>query len=438
MSPFRAIRPLLPPASDSSDSGDDGDDGGPPPKKREVACNACRKAKAKVLEEHKASQFQSANQEDSSEAQSRVQSRPDAPFPPTLAYQSHGSIFRESLPSASVTQRAIDGFFSCSGKLFHVFNDTQVSLLADSVWKSEDNGSQSRKADVCCLMAVAATGAQHADTAGDTNSSDAFYNIAKQYLDDVTETKPLDAIKVYTLFCFYNVKDKALTSLVFAEAGISLCHRFGLSNQQRGCSTLTDPMWVDYRRAWRKLVFLYHWLSASLRYKPGNQDLMNLMSSSKLSVDNTSDISEVVQTEMARIDVYNDLGWAIDAMVRDLEEWYEGLPRAMHLQGVVTQALPLEVGRSIYLVHLLYLGANMLLFRRIAFQTLRSPKSHGLLPGPWQLSQDQYSQNADRALLAATSSAKIIKIIMDENGVFKRCWIIMLVDRILLLSQLMP
>ncbi|GAW22559.1 hypothetical protein ANO14919_120990 [Xylariales sp. No.14919] len=470
MSTFRAILPLPQPASEGSD----GDGARPPPRKREVvsqACNACRKAKAKCngmrpscqtclakrkqcvydpedgrqtvaalqsriqeLEEE-ASHFRSAHQADSSEPWSRVQPGPDAPFPPTLASQPLGSTPQASLPSPLLTQEAIDSFFSCSGKLFHVFNNTQVSRLADSVWNGAENGSQSWKADVCCVMAVAAAGAQYANTTEDSSSADVFYHIAKRYLDELLETRPLDAIKVCTLLCFYNVMDKALTSLIYAEAGISLCRRFGLSNRHRGSSTLTDSMWVDYRRAWRTLIFLFNWLSASLGYKSGNQDFMMQISSSELNVDNVSDISEVVQTEMARIAVlkvkilhmhtiYKDLGWAVDAMVQDLEEWYEGLDPVLRLQGVPTQDLPLEVGRSIYLVHLLYLGANMLLFRRIAFQTLRLSNNHTLLPAPWQLSQHQYLQHADRALLAASSSAKIIKIMMDGNDVFKRCWII--------------
>lgn len=125
---------------------------------------------------------------------------------------------------------------------------------------------------------------------------------------------------------------------------------------------------------------------------------------------------------------YEDVGQAMDVMSRDLEKWYEGLPPVMRLQEVSAQTSPPEVRRSIYLVHLLYLGANMLLFRRIAFQAMKSTNIHGALPSRWQPSREQYLKQADSATLAANSSTKIIKLMMDERCVFKRCWIIMFVD----------
>ncbi|KAK5625248.1 hypothetical protein RRF57_000964 [Xylaria bambusicola] len=65
-------------------------------------------------------------------------------------------------------------------------------------------------------MAVAAAGAQYTNTSEDIGSSYAFYSIAKDYLDDVLEARPLDAIKVCTLLCQYNIVDKPTTSLAYA------------------------------------------------------------------------------------------------------------------------------------------------------------------------------------------------------------------------------
>lgn len=151
---------------------------------------------------------------------------------------------------------------------------------------------------------------------------------------------------------------------------------------------------------------------------------------------NLSALLPVLKIKILYLNIpHTDLGWAVSAMAQDLEEWYDDLPPVMQLQEVARQTLPLEVRRSIYLVHLIYLGTNVLLFRRIAFQTARSSKTPTGLQIPWQLSREQYLRQADEASLAASGSAKIIKIMMDENFVFKRCWLVMLVKQSILFSR---
>ncbi|RYC56253.1 hypothetical protein CHU98_g9955 [Xylaria longipes] len=361
---------------------------------------AALRSRIEVLEQ-RVGQAQSASQADTSRTQSEFLSKPDSVSSATSAEQLPSIIAQRFLPSISVTRQAVEGFFSGNGELFHVFTRAQVSVFMDSVWKDVDIGSQSWKADVCCLMAIAAVGTLYTDTTGDTDVSDAAYDISKAHLDSVLEMRPLDAVKICTLLCMYNVMSKAVASLAYA--GEDPHYGSGLAH-------------VDV-----PLNPLQALIIQSTHYKQP----------SDLNIDDASDISEVVQTEMVRITVlkfkilymnrvHKDIDWAISAMAQDLEEWYDGLPQAMHLQQIYEQDLQPDVKRSIYLVHLIYLGTNILLFRRIAFQTTRSSKSQGVLPAPWQPSREQYLKQAEEASLAANGSARIIKIMMGENFVFRR------------------
>ncbi|KAI0439798.1 hypothetical protein F4803DRAFT_529580 [Xylaria telfairii] len=469
MSHFRPILPLPQSTSNVSDTG------GTSGKKRDAvsqACHACRKAKARcdggrptcrtcvskrrqcvydseggrsnvatlrsrieVLEQQ-VRQSQPVSQVDAGGTLFQVQCASELVPSATPAEQPLSIISQRFLPSTSVTRQAVEGFLSSSGKLFHVFTRPQISVFMDSVWKNVEIGSQSWKADVCCLTAIAAVGIRYTDTTGDMDACNAFYDISKVHLDSVLEMRPLDAIKIYTLLCMYNITNwKAVASLAYADFGLALGRRFGLYGQHRRLPSLTDSMWADYRKAWCTLVFVSTWLSATLGYRSGNQYLLEHISPSDLNIDDASDISEVIQTEIVRIVIlkikilymnilHRDLDWAIAAVAQDLEEWYDNLPQIMHLQEVGGQTMPPDVTRSIYLVHLIYLETNMLLFRRIAFQTIRSPKTDALIPIPWQPSQELYMRQADEASLAASGSAKIIKIMMAENFVFKRCWIV--------------
>lgn len=112
----------------------------------------------------------------------------------------------------------------------------------------------------------------------------------------------------------------------------------------------------------------------------------------------------------------------LNSMIQDLQDWYLELPPQMQLQSLWEQNVPLEAKRSIYHVHLLYLGANMLLFRRIVAENVRQRMNISPLRYP---PSDLLSRQGPNALLAANSSARIVKLLLDENGVFQRCWPIM-------------
>lgn len=134
---------------------------------------------------------------------------------PEIAQQAPSSIAL-AVPSAQLTRRAVDGFFSCSGKLFHVYTQSQVSRLADSVFGEGDSESEDRKADIASLMAVAAVGSQYANATMDDETQEQFYSIAKVHLDFVITRRPLEGVKVCALLCMYNVFGKATVSLAYA------------------------------------------------------------------------------------------------------------------------------------------------------------------------------------------------------------------------------
>lgn len=113
-------------------------------------------------------------------------------------------------------------------------------------------------------------------------------------------------------------------------------------------------------------------------------------------------------------------------MIQDLEGWYFKLPPQMQLRSLSERDIPLEAKRSIYHVHLLYLGANMLLFRRIVAENIQIRWwDINISPLLWHPSSDLPSKQGPSALLTATSSAKIVKLLLDNNSIFQRCRLIM-------------
>lgn len=125
--------------------------------------------------------------------------------------------------------------------------------------------------------------------------------------------------------------------------------------------------------------------------------------------------------------VFKDLtSPAVHSIKRDLQAWYEELPENLQLEKTAHENVAIGTRRSILHLHMLYLGAIMLLYRRVATQFLQSYAIGGqnsLHMHP----RDAFVQQSAEAILAASTSARIVKLLLEDDGVFKHCWLVMYV-----------
>jgi hypothetical protein len=110
---------------------------------------------------------------------------------------------------------------------------------------------------------------------------------------------------------------------------------------------------------------------------------------------------------------------------RDVDAWSKQLPTQMLLQNF-TDDTPFLVKMSMYQVHLLYMGALMLVYRRISCQFAR-PVDPGrpLAETGGDILDPAVLHCASRGLFAARCSSRIIRLMMEADGVFRRCWLVM-------------
>jgi len=120
---------------------------------------------------------------------------------------------RLGLPDADTTLKAVDSFFSSSGKLFHVFSRDQAMECYRAVFYGP-SGSD-RDVATSCLAAVAAVGGQYnPDLFSDATMRD-FYDVSRHHFDEVLRTAPLRAVKVCTLMAMFNIMGKCAVALAF-------------------------------------------------------------------------------------------------------------------------------------------------------------------------------------------------------------------------------
>jgi hypothetical protein len=136
--------------------------------------------------------------------------------------------------------------------------------------------------------------------------------------------------------------------------------------------------------------------------------------------------SEIIQRELAKL-VHVEAGLfhavasskgipaPLFAQIRgDLLRWHEELPGWMHLGALVNSEVE-SVGtkRTIYLVHLFYLSANILV-ARLAHDQLSQSES--------QRQNEGMKTAVGDGLIASRTASRILQLQLDERTIFQRCW----------------
>lgn len=369
----------------------------------------------------------------------RSPSVPDHAFELTPAH-----LVRVVFPGAATTKAALDCFYRCSGSLFHVFTAEQSYKHFDDVFGLLDRGlsPSNLKVSACYLAAVAAVGVQYSPEDFEPGTDEILYEVARQYFSHVAEDQPLDGIRVCAMLAMFNVMAKRLNGIAYIELGLNISRRHSLQDRSYQFLGISLQAWTDYRRAWRTLMFFSGWLSSTLGYISGNGNdcsLRQIASHFDEEFDDASQFTNTIHQEMTKVSLLkaNVLRMhlsspelsiqAIRGAEQELHDWYRQLPAEMQLIDLMEGNRLSGTARwSIFHIHLLHLGAIMLLFQRIASQYARpQQESRGHEDDTtWTPPQEMLCRYVCQALTAARQSARILSLLMAEMAVFKRCWLI--------------
>jgi len=118
---------------------------------------------------------------------------------------------------------------------------------------------------------------------------------------------------------------------------------------------------------------------------------------------------------------------SLESTLNVLQEWHENLPPEMYLSNLARQDLPDQDRRAIFYAHLLYLGAMILIYRRIASQIYQTARlgTAGSRKVADEKQEKALLAHAEKAILAAKYSARILGLLLAERAIMKRCWLIM-------------
>ncbi|OAP54122.1 hypothetical protein AYL99_11657 [Fonsecaea erecta] len=336
-----------------------------------------------------------------------------------------------TLPDASIIQVLIDHFFSCTGTLFYIFSPHDANELLRQVYMDDDSATKALLGALCGLAAVASQCDDNAVI--DIALRQSYYETAKAYLDDCIEEDEVLGMRVLCCLAIYCAMDKRRAAWTWILTGLELARIRGLHLETPPPSTSPEN-WIVQRKVLRTLIFLACWFSSTLGRSPEILGEFKLGFESFTVHEDSPSVESIAQEQMTSIgvltagilqDVFlpNELSFIATRTYKlKLLGWFSELPAVMQLDSLLhNHSLTLVQRRSIFLVHLNYLGALLLLYRRhaIYLSTIHRDDS-------WKLDGDvdEALNYAKDAVQAATQSSRIFALLLSEQALFKRCWLV--------------
>ncbi|KAK4450192.1 nitrogen assimilation transcription factor nit-4 [Podospora aff. communis PSN243] len=367
--------------------------------------------------------------------------------PPEFTAQDPDSLIRFILPKEDATRAAVRNFYACSGGLFHAFPQYQIEEYCRGIFDKDYRLDVSQRVAICCVSCVAAVGVQYYPTGSNKNvdrsSAALLYDISRHYFADILEEQPLEAIKVCAILAMYNVLEKSTAGLAYVEAGMGMSQRFATPGSP--CvALLNQTQWEEFRIAWRMLLFLSSWLSSTLGYISESDDtsFQIVVPEASLEHDHNTPIGEIAQAEMTKISLLqarilrSHLALkvltpdALDSALQTLQTWHETLPPQLLLANLGRTDMSEQDRRTIFYAHLLYLGAIILVYRRVVSQVVQDSRvgTDINLPTAAEVSLQPLAgillSQADKGMFAAKYTARILGLLLANRGIVQRCWLV--------------
>ncbi|EPE10960.1 nitrate assimilation regulatory protein nira [Ophiostoma piceae UAMH 11346] len=400
-------------------------------------------------------------------------------------------------PSYASTRRAVAEFYMNRNPLLHVFSEDEAQTFVNVVFDASAQSSLARpstaatakapappspaaatadekKIATSCLAGIVAVGMRHAATRGSASTDpspppttfdrftcNAVYDIAKHHFELILETSPLLAAKLTALLALFNIMSRNTIASIWIGIGMKLCRSWGLPSKTPADPNMPMAEWNKQRRIWRTLVFLSSWLAFATCSITGQEADFEPISPSAIEFEPSPDIRERLQSEFATISVLTAENLRIhlafksitvpsfESAIRDLQGWYAKLPASIHLANLPGSSgsnindinsvpFPPDVLRSIHHLHLLYLGAILLTYRRMTSQYSslfheQQQQQHSIghrSEAPESVPIDLLRQGIDAARTSAAICATVHQMGRDSHETggsdSSSCWIVTL------------
>ncbi|KAF1838467.1 hypothetical protein BDW02DRAFT_594716 [Decorospora gaudefroyi] len=336
------------------------------------------------------------------------------------------------LPAEDRVRRSMYAFIQGTGSLLFMWTYEQADEVLDRIYRPQKPVDSMTLAE---CFTVAAMGAHYDIDAFPDGVRRLLYASGTLHFHEQTARQDyLRTMRLLLSLSFYSILEKHMSARYLIAAGLQIA-RWQCPALQSYSQMSGDDGW---RKIYRSLIFMDSWLSYTLGYTSevtasDTQIACVVINPDQLSIDEllhtqTSKIN-LIAAEVAKTLVSPDLTTKgnITLLTERLEQWRTEVPNVLQIPTLLSsepQNLTLYQRRAVFMVHIMYLGALVLLYRQLLVATAEAQLTDGTAPNLNNILADDVKMYRHECAVAAQNIARILGLISFDGTLTKRCWII--------------
>ncbi|KAH8723444.1 hypothetical protein GQ44DRAFT_741056 [Phaeosphaeriaceae sp. PMI808] len=333
------------------------------------------------------------------------------------------------LPPEELVKRSMYAFIRGTGSLLFMWTYNEANNLLERIYRPH------KEVDVMDLaecFTIAAMGAHYDMDCFPDRIRKALYTSGTLHFHEQTARQDyLRTMRLLLSMSFYAIIEKHMSAKYLIAAGL-LIARWKLPATQPSGIVIDDCNW---RKVYRSLIFMDCWLSYTLGYPTEvtpidvqnacATHLRSSISTDELIHQQTSKIG-LIAAEIAKTLATPELATQenVTMLTAKLETWRKEVPYNLQIDVLTMRNSPdvtLYQRRAILMVHIMYLGALVLLYRQLLVATTETQLTDG---AAWNsnISFHDAQKHRDECAVAAQQMARILGLIAFDGTLTKRYW----------------
>ncbi|KAH7383778.1 hypothetical protein BKA66DRAFT_511872 [Pyrenochaeta sp. MPI-SDFR-AT-0127] len=338
----------------------------------------------------------------------------------------------QHLPAESLVRRSIYAFIRGTGSLLFIWTFEQADEILDRIYRPQKPVDAMTLAE---CFTVAAMGAHYDMECFPDRLRRALYASGTLHFHEQTARQDyMRTMRLLLSMSFYALLEKHMSARYLIAAGLQIA-RWKCPALHSSKNTMVQAN-DNWRKIFRSTIFMDCWLSYTLGYtsEVTSNDVQIACSPilEPVTVDDlihiqTSKIG-LVAAEIAKTLASPELATQenVAMLTRKLDTWRLELPPTMQVLTLTSSNPPnltLYQRRAILMIHIMYLGALVLLYRQLLVATAEAQLTDGAAHKP-NFSVEDARRFRNECAVAAQQISRILGLISFDGTLTKRCWII--------------
>ncbi|KAJ4337110.1 hypothetical protein N0V87_004963 [Didymella glomerata] len=335
------------------------------------------------------------------------------------------------LPSEELARRSMYAFIRGTGSLVFMWSYEQANEILDRIYRPK---GAIDAMDLAECFTIAAMGAHYDMECFPDRIRRVLYASGTLHFHERTaRTDYMRTMRLLLSMSFYALLEKHMSARYLIAAGLQIA-RWKCPLFHQTPAGVVDEAW---RKIYRSLIFMDSWLSYTLGYtsEATPQDVQIACTPGRLASDTIDELIHaqtskigLIAAEIAKTLAAPELATRdnVHMLTQKLETWRNEVPLILQLPTLTSKGpseLSLYQRRAILMVHIMYLGAVILIYRQLLVATAEGQLTDGASNSLTFSSEDARGFRNECAI-AGQTIARILRLIAFDGTLTRRCWLI--------------